>query len=235
MLDLAKKREVLCSFPELREISASNGRYNYELQNLILRRRIIAREFSPTGNGYILGTPQTVHKMDDRGWINVRNLDESELRKTVRDAIDALRSADLHQRYSQLLKDSGFLPLTSETWRRLELLHEPPANENQHAAIRNAIESEVGNANGLYIYTCENGGILYVGNAKPLKGRIWSHYLESFQTVRGDTKDNRWHRFFSSHQGKVTVYWMELEDEPIRQIVEQTLALGLKPAFLNFE
>ncbi|MBY6760906.1 hypothetical protein HYH84_08080 [Clostridium botulinum] len=36
------------------------------------------------------------------------------------------------------------------------------------------------------------------------------YYIESFSPVSGDTKDMCWHRFFSTYQGEVQIYWKEL-------------------------
>jgi hypothetical protein len=76
--------------------------------------------------------------------------------------------------------------------------------------------------------------LLYIGKAKLLYDRLKSHYIESFSPVPGDTKDMRWHRFFSSHQGELTVYWKEFEDEEDRQLVEIILTRLYKPAFIDF-
>jgi len=62
-----------------------------------------------------------------------------------------------------------------------------------------------------------------------------SHYIESFSTVRGDTKDMRWHRFFSQNQGELEVFWKEFQTEEERQLVEILLTNILKPAFLTFK
>ena len=61
--------------------------------------------------------------------------------------------------------------------------------------------------------------------------KLVSHYKESFQELPGDTKNKKWHRFFMKHQGKMTVYWKELEGEDIRRVVELMLDCVLQPAF----
>lgn len=90
------------------------------------------------------------------------------------------------------------------------------------------------NKAGIYIYK-QNGDYLYVGKAKLLYDRIKSHYIESFSTVPGDTKDMRWHRFFSHHQDVLEIYWKEFQSEEERQMVEMILIKILKPSFLTFK
>ncbi|MEH6954454.1 hypothetical protein [Neobacillus drentensis] len=93
------------------------------------------------------------------------------------------------------------------------------------------IQNYVTNHNGLYVYKNAEKEILYIGKGKPLKNRLYSHYLESFQPVPGDTKDQRWHKFFLKLQGDLDVYWLELETEKDRQIIEKMLDYVLKPLF----
>jgi excinuclease UvrABC nuclease subunit len=89
--------------------------------------------------------------------------------------------------------------------------------------------------NGLYVYVNSNKEVIYIGKGKPIKNRILSHYDECFKSVRGDTSNQRWHRFFCSNQGELTVCWIKLEDEDNRKIIEQNLTFVLKPKFLEFK
>ncbi|WEG11099.1 hypothetical protein PU629_13055 [Pullulanibacillus sp. KACC 23026] len=57
------------------------------------------------------------------------------------------------------------------------------------------------------VYKNAKKEILYIGKGKPLKKRLYSHYLETFQPVPGDTKDQRWHQFFIKNQGELDVFW----------------------------
>ncbi|WCN36479.1 GIY-YIG nuclease family protein [Aneurinibacillus uraniidurans] len=138
--------------------------------------------------------------------------------------------------FEQFLIDNKFLPLNKgeKRWCSFKIEHKEPKNNNELVSTKNYIRNEVSNKNGLYIYKNSMGQILYVGKAKPLINRLYSHYKESFQEVLGDTKDKRWHRFFYLYQGELEVYWCELEDEHCRQIVEKMLDVVLKPIF-NWE
>lgn len=232
MLTLEQKRSVLLSFPEIQQTQITNERYNYEVLFATSGKRIVAREFSHTGNGYVLGTDNSKHPIDARGWINVKELSEAELRLVVRHAINHLRTAALRRQVDVFLNDAGLLPFNM--WHRFQISHQASSDTREENTVQQWIYREVSDANGLYVYSTLAGQVVYVGKGKPLKNRLWSHYLESFQVVKGDTKNNRWHRFFSSHQGELIVHWIELEDEDNRKMIEQMLTMQLNPAFLTF-
>lgn len=63
--------------------------------------------------------------------------------------------------------------------------------------------------------------------------RIKSHYVESWKKAPGDRTDI-WYRFFSSHKGKVKIFWTKIEDKEIRDIVERMLTHLLKPEFESY-
>lgn len=133
-----------------------------------------------------------------------------------------------------LLVEENFLPVSEEKWNSFQIMHCQPENDESKKEQFKFIKGQVGKKAGIYIYIKEEK-ILYIGKAKELNNRIKSLYIESFSTVPGDTKDNRWHRFFSEHQGEVNVLWKEVETEEERQIIELILTRMLKPTFLSFK
>ena len=136
----------------------------------------------------------------------------------------------MHDSYIDFLKQIDCYPIET-TWNTFTIEHKEPVDQKEKADMEAYIKSQAGRKNGLYIYQCENGSYLYVGKGKPVGGRLVSHYRESFQEVPGDTKNKKWHRFFKNHQGKMTVYWKELEGEDSRKIVELMVDSVLQPAF----
>jgi hypothetical protein len=54
MLTLSRKREILNSFEELKENEDKFGRYFYYFDNAPSRKKIVAREFVASGNGYVM-------------------------------------------------------------------------------------------------------------------------------------------------------------------------------------
>ena len=87
---------------------------------------------------------------------------------------------------------------------------------------------------GVYLYE-RRGEVLYIGKGKPIFNRLKSHYIESYREVGGDTKDKKWHRFFSKYNGPVTAYVSEIRREADRKIVEMILQEFHKPVFSKFE
>lgn len=133
----------------------------------------------------------------------------------------------------RILEEENILPVSEETWFTFQLLHSQPDNEAMKLEQFKYIKEQVGNKAGIYIYI-KDKNVIYIGKAKVLNIRIKSHYVESFSTVPGDSKTNRWHRFFMQNQGDVKILWKEIDKEEDRQIVEMILTNKYKPTFLSF-
>ena len=80
-LSFDHKRKIFKSFPELTEEIKSNGRVNYVFVNSNQQRKVLARELTYTGNGYVSGQylANCEYVVDDRGWINIRDFNEKQL------------------------------------------------------------------------------------------------------------------------------------------------------------
>jgi hypothetical protein len=135
---------------------------------------------------------------------------------------------------ASFLEEEKILPISKKTWSTFKLSHCIPENEQKKKEQFSFIRCQVEKRAGIYIYF-KNEKCLYIGKAKQLYDRIKSHYIESFSTVPGDTKDMRWHRFFSQHQDEVEIFWKEFQSEEERQIVEILLTKLLKPIFLEYK
>ena len=92
-LSFDQKRSILQSYPELIEVPKSNNRYSYFFEDSKQPRKVVARELSPTGNGYVYGAYLKDHSyvIDARGWIRIKDFSESELRELVEKAIQSFR------------------------------------------------------------------------------------------------------------------------------------------------
>ncbi|QQE77278.1 hypothetical protein [Alicyclobacillus sp. SO9] len=91
MLSFEHKREILRSFPELREESISNGRFvNFTFSGSKKPGRTVARELYHSGNGFVCGRYMEDYLTDARGWINIKNFKEAELREVVSRSIASM-------------------------------------------------------------------------------------------------------------------------------------------------
>lgn len=138
------------------------------------------------------------------------------------------------EKLASLLQEEKILPISEGTWASFILNHCSPESEQKKKANYSFIKGQVDKRAGIYVYM-KNDKCLYIGKAKLLYDRLKSHYIESFSPVPGDTKDMRWHRFFSQNQGEVEIYWKEFQSEEDRQLVEILLTKILKPFFLTFQ
>lgn len=136
----------------------------------------------------------------------------------------------LKNKFLEFLVDNNFYPI-EDKWNHFSIIHKVPIDEAEKQKVKTLIENHVGKKNGIYVYKDLSGNLLYIGKAKSLRNRLFSHYRECYETVPGDTKDNRWHRFFLHHQGELTIYWIEIEDEKPRRIIEEMLDYLLEPKF----
>lgn len=89
MLSLEEKRVIINSFSELREKLDEFNRYYYYFDYASSRRKIIAREFVQSGNGYVFGAnlPQFKSMCDPRGWVKVKNFTKEQLIDILQKAI----------------------------------------------------------------------------------------------------------------------------------------------------
>ena len=139
--------------------------------------------------------------------------------------------------YEELLKQNNLIPL--ERWNHFSFTHKAKVKgeeENEQIVfLKRALQINGNwNSDGLYAYK-RGSEIIYIGKGQPIFNRLKSHYREAFRAVSGDTKDKRWHRFFSSNTGKLTIYWIPVEDEATRKILELALHEHFKPTFEEFK
>jgi hypothetical protein len=259
-LTFEDKVRIFNSFNELREVQIKNGKTNFHFDSSRVQKKVIACELGPNRAGYIfVGFLKDFDaSKDDRGFINIDKhiSGEKELRKLIARVIESLRfynrtappesvpkDVNIHKQeeavpmldeYIDFLQRISFYPIES-TWNTFTIEHKLPLDQDEKGEVEAYIKSQSGRKNGLYIYKCKDDACLYIGKGKPISGRLVSHYRESFQEVPGDTKDKKWHRFFSKQQGNLHVYWKELEGEENRKIVESMLDYVLKPAFREWE
>ncbi|MFJ8243690.1 GIY-YIG nuclease family protein [Peribacillus asahii] len=126
-----------------------------------------------------------------------------------------------------LLKKKGYYPLTTPLWNSFGFSQvKPNSNQEKQEQIK-LIESSLFDKEGIYVYVNAAEETFYVGKGSPLKSRIKSHYNKLLK--KGS--DSRRVEFFQNNQGNMTIFWLEIEDEEEREIVEHLLSHLLKPKY----
>jgi hypothetical protein len=132
----------------------------------------------------------------------------------------------------EFLRGLNLLSLGEGMWNQFEIKHttvEPTPTELRD--IRNSLKDRFPReSSGIYVYQNINKVVLYAGKAKSLYARVYSHYQEAYRQVPGD-KTGVWHYFFKKYSGNLIVYWVEIENERERHIIEQCLELILETKF----
>lgn len=90
MLTFEQKLEVFKSFPELEQRNVSLGRVNFHYEGSAYDKKTVVYHLHPNGNGYVYAGHLDGYETDDKGFVNIREMAVPELRRLVRESIDAL-------------------------------------------------------------------------------------------------------------------------------------------------
>lgn len=127
----------------------------------------------------------------------------------------------------KLLENKGYYPLITTLWKSFKFTQVKPKSEQERQLKLRIIESNVRNFKGIYVYKNAAEEVLYIGKGNPLKSRIISHYNKLSKI----NKVNRRDAFFQNNQGTMTIFWLEIEWEEEREIVEHLLSYLLEPKY----
>jgi len=89
MLSFEQKQQIIESFPELTKKEISLNRVNYHFEGSLHEKTIVVEKLHPNGNGfvYVGDLLKYQNEANDKGLVNIRDYNESELREIVEDAI----------------------------------------------------------------------------------------------------------------------------------------------------
>ncbi|NGZ75144.1 hypothetical protein [Saccharibacillus alkalitolerans] len=94
MLTFEQKLAILDSFPELTRNDVSLGRVNYHFEGSAHEKKTVGYRFHPNGNGYVFAGLVGDYDTDDKGFVNVRDYTEAQLREIVDASIRSLAPAE---------------------------------------------------------------------------------------------------------------------------------------------
>ncbi len=90
MLTFEQKLAILDSFPELERRDVSLGRVNYHFEGSVHDKKTVGYRFHPNGNGYVFAGLVGDYDTDDKGFVNVRDFSEAQLREIIDASIRSL-------------------------------------------------------------------------------------------------------------------------------------------------
>jgi hypothetical protein len=93
MLSREKKCEIILSFPNIIQKQIANDRIKFDYEESKAPGKEIIGELSHTGNGYINAkymSHVSGYSVDPRGWINIKEFSEDELRIIIQKVIDSM-------------------------------------------------------------------------------------------------------------------------------------------------
>ncbi len=93
MLSFEEKLAIMQSFPQLERRDVSLGRVNFHFDGSMTDKKNVGYHFHPNGNGYVYAAGLDEAETDGKGFVNVRDYDERELRDIVARSIRMLGGA----------------------------------------------------------------------------------------------------------------------------------------------
>lgn len=90
MLSFKEKLAIMESFPQLERRDVSLGRVNFHYDRSVIEKKNVGFHFHPNGNGYIFAGEIEGVETDEKGFVNVRDYSEEELRSLVERSIQSL-------------------------------------------------------------------------------------------------------------------------------------------------
>lgn len=90
MLTFQQKIHILESFPQLERRDVSLGRVNFHYEDSIHDKRTVGYHLHPNGNGFIYAGLLNRSDVNDKGFVNIRDFSELELRQLIQQSIDSL-------------------------------------------------------------------------------------------------------------------------------------------------
>ena len=93
MLTFEEKTAIIETFPELTKKEVSMKRVNYHYEDSLYEKKTVVYHLHPNGNGFVYVGDLPQYEPDDRGYVNIREASEEELRSTIADSIQYLSEA----------------------------------------------------------------------------------------------------------------------------------------------
>lgn len=83
MLTFEEKLKIVESFPELTRQDVSLGRVNFQYKDSVLDKKNVVYQLHPNGNGYVYAAHLRFYDADEKGYVNIRDFTEDQLRTII--------------------------------------------------------------------------------------------------------------------------------------------------------
>lgn len=90
MLTFEEKLDIIKEFPELEKKEISLGRLNFHFEESLYDKKIVIYRLHPNGNGFLYAGEIEGYPTDEKGMVNIKDMNAEDLRALIRDAIDSL-------------------------------------------------------------------------------------------------------------------------------------------------
>jgi len=120
MLSFNQKIDILTSYPELERKDVSLGRVNFHYEASLHEKKTVAYHLHPNGNGYVYAglLPGYEPLTDGKGFVNIRDYGEAELRELVEASIRSLSEPPPEQEWKPATKRRK--PPKEQRWSNAE-------------------------------------------------------------------------------------------------------------------
>lgn len=90
MLTFEEKLAIIESFPQLTRNNVSLKRVNFHYEESLHEKKTVVYHLHPNGNGYVYAAFLKGYQKDDKGFVNIRDFSEDELRTIIEASIESL-------------------------------------------------------------------------------------------------------------------------------------------------
>ncbi|MGM9986332.1 MAG: hypothetical protein ACI35O_03790 [Bacillaceae bacterium] len=90
MLTFEQKLKIIESFPQLTRKNVSLNRVNFQYEESMTDKKNVVYHLHPNGNGFVYAGNLEQYEINDKGFTNIRNFSEEELREIITLSIQSL-------------------------------------------------------------------------------------------------------------------------------------------------
>jgi len=120
MLTFEQKQAIIETYPELTKKDVSLKRVNYHFEGSLYDKKTVIYHLHPNGNGFVFVGDLKKYNADTKGMVNIRDVEEAELREMITDSIGILSEEEHYE--DEVLNVEQIW--TNREGQELKLVHE---------------------------------------------------------------------------------------------------------------